>query len=226
MGVGSSRESPRGSVTASYADTHAGHGHAHAHTTDYTSFRDVYSDLPTLQRDLRAAGLESSNLIIGVDFTKSNTWTGARTFGGKCLHDIDPSTQNPYQQAITAVARTLSAFDDDGLIPAYGFGSAGQSGSHRPAPPPPTTSPHAPGAATAGCNDSAVFSFMPGDAPCHGLPAVLARYCDIARAVTLAGPTSFAPIIRKAIEIVRASGNAFHVLVLIADGQVRRCRLL
>lgn len=62
---------------------------------------------------------------------------------------------------------------------------------------------------------------MPDEVPCHGLPAVLARYVDIARSVALAGPTSFAPIIRKAVEVVRSSGNAYHILVLIADGQVR-----
>jgi len=29
---------------------------------------------------LQLAGLESSNLIIGVDFTKSNEWTGTQRF--------------------------------------------------------------------------------------------------------------------------------------------------
>lgn len=34
------------------------------------------------------------------------------------------------------------------------------------------------------------------------------------------GPTSFAPAINKAMEIVRLSGGRFHILLLIADGQV------
>lgn len=36
----------------------------------------------------------------------------------------------------------------------------------------------------------------------------------------MTGPTSFAPIIETAIEIVDTSGGQYHVLVIIADGQV------
>lgn len=36
------------------------------------------------------------------------------------------------------------------------------------------------------------------------------------------GPTSFAPIIEMAITIVEHSGGQYHVLVIIADGQVQR----
>lgn len=34
------------------------------------------------------------------------------------------------------------------------------------------------------------------------------------------GPTSFAPIIDAAIDIVEASNRQYHALVIIADGQV------
>lgn len=36
----------------------------------------------------------------------------------------------------------------------------------------------------------------------------------------LIGPTSFAPIIEMAITVVEQSGGQYHVLVIIADGQV------
>ncbi|PSR97829.1 E3 ubiquitin-protein like [Actinidia chinensis var. chinensis] len=36
------------------------------------------------------------------------------------------------------------------------------------------------------------------------------------------GPTSFAPIIDAAIDIVERSNGQYHVLVIIADGQVTR----
>jgi E3 ubiquitin-protein ligase RGLG len=36
----------------------------------------------------------------------------------------------------------------------------------------------------------------------------------------MTGPTSFAPIIETAIEIVDNSGGQYHILLIIADGQV------
>lgn len=41
-------------------------------------------------------------------------------------------------------------------------------------------------------------------------------------AVRLAGPTSFAPAIERACKIVNDSSGQFHILLLIADGQVTR----
>jgi E3 ubiquitin-protein ligase RGLG len=38
--------------------------------------------------------------------------------------------------------------------------------------------------------------------------------------VRLAGPTSFAPAIRQACQVVADSGGQFHILVVVADGQV------
>lgn len=37
---------------------------------------------------LRKAGLEKCNLLVAIDFTKSNLWQGEVTFGGKSLHYI------------------------------------------------------------------------------------------------------------------------------------------
>lgn len=64
-----------------------------------------------------------------------------------------------------------------------------------------------------------VFSFYSHDRPCHGLDDVLRRYRTLARSVKLSGPTNFAPLIYKAIDIVRKKDYSFHVLLIIADGQ-------
>lgn len=162
----------------------------------YSRIADNYRSLDEVTAALSHAGLESSNLIVGIDFTKSNEWTGARSFNRRSLHHIG-NGQNPYEQAISIIGKTLSAFDEDNLIPCYGFGDAST-------------------------HDTDVFSFYPDERFCNGFEEVLTRYKDIVPNLRLAGPTSFAPIIEMAITIVEQSGGQYHVLVIIADGQVTR----
>lgn len=57
---------------------------------------------------------------MGIDFTKSNTWTGKNSFNGQCLHALSANVLNPYQDVIAIVGKTLEPFDDDKLIPAFG----------------------------------------------------------------------------------------------------------
>eukprot|EP01104_Vermistella_antarctica_P017788 TRINITY_DN6373_c0_g1_i1.p1 TRINITY_DN6373_c0_g1~~TRINITY_DN6373_c0_g1_i1.p1 ORF type:complete len:305 (-),score=71.47 TRINITY_DN6373_c0_g1_i1:159-1073(-) len=171
-----------------------------SYTRSQSGFRriaDNFTTLEEVQQALRKAGLESSNLIVGVDYTKSNEYTGQRTFGGKCLHHIEglhaDARPNPYQRVIDVVTRTLEPFDDDRLIPAFGFGDQ-------------TTT------------DRAVFPFV-SDRACRGGKEVLEKYNEITPLLTLSGPTSFAPLIHTAINIVKEN-RAYHILIIIADGQV------
>ncbi|KAL3642293.1 E3 ubiquitin-protein ligase rglg2 [Castilleja foliolosa] len=162
----------------------------------YSRIDDNYNTLDQVTDALARAGLESSNLIVGIDFTKSNEWTGARSFHRRSLHHIGDE-QNPYEQAISIIGRTLSKFDEDNLIPCFGFGDAST-------------------------HDQEVFSFFPDDRFCDGFEEVLSRYRELVPQLRLAGPTSFAPIIEMAITIVEQSGGQYHVLLIIADGQVTR----
>ncbi|KAJ0795119.1 putative transcription factor C2H2 family [Helianthus annuus] len=162
----------------------------------YSRIDDNYNNIQQVTDALAHAGLESSNLIVGVDFTKSNEWTGKRSFNRRSLHHIG-NDMNPYEEAISIIGRTLASFDEDNLIPCFGFGDAST-------------------------HDQEVFSFYPGERFCDGFEDVLKRYRELAPQLRLAGPTSFAPIIEMAITIVEQSGGQYHVLLIIADGQVTR----
>jgi hypothetical protein len=180
----------------------------HNNNTNYKFFSDKFRTYEDLQKALRDAGLESSQLIVGIDFTKSNTWQGGLPYYEKdCLHSAAPFP-NPYQRVLSIMCKTLEPFDDDHLIPAYGFGD-----SHT--------------------IDKSVFPFLMrndngyvSDLPCVGLDGVFQAYSkiihDIATGtIQMSGPTSFAPIIRKAIELVKLT-NSYHILLIIADGTVDR----
>lgn len=169
----------------------------------YAHIPNRYSCLEEVTDALAKAGLTESQLIIGIDFSKSNRDTGSRSFDGRSLHEVNarhPDTdRNPYQDAFRMIAEALSRFDADQLFPVYGFGDATTGNRY-------------------------VFSFQPDDKPCHGLMAAVTRYIEVAQAVTLSGPSSFAPLIRQAIlkcrEAAAYTKPTFHVLLILADGQI------
>jgi len=181
-----------------HVDRHKNHFHVsikknHECSEKFAQLATNFHTLEDIQSALRTVGLESSNLLVAVDFTKSNTWTGTNTFGGYSLHTLS-QIMNPYQQAIDIIGRTLEPFDDTHLIPAFGFGDK-------------TTT------------DRACFPFFPDRRPCKGFAEVLQRYTEIVPNVILSGPTNFAPVIREAISIVKKE-KSYYILVIIADGQV------
>lgn len=153
---------------------------------------DRYETVQDVTAALRSNGLEASSLILGIDATQSNTWTGTHSFVVPNLHETKAGVMNPYQMAISLIGQTLAPFDDDGLIPMFGFGDAAT-------------------------RNVGVFAF--GDGPCRGFQDALARYNAVMPGVSLSGPTSFAPVIRKAIEVVRANWQ-FTILIIVADGQI------
>lgn len=82
---------------------------------------DRFNSLSDVTAAVRQAGLESSSLIFGIDYTLSNVQQGQRSFHGKSLHAMDPNELNPYQRVILALGETLESFDDDQYIPAFGY---------------------------------------------------------------------------------------------------------
>ncbi|KRZ49064.1 Copine family protein 2 [Trichinella nativa] len=158
--------------------------------TSVTQAVDKLSTLEAISDVMRRAGLESSNLIFGIDYTASNKYQGENSFDHKCLHTIDSVIQNPYQQVITIMGKTLAPFSNGGTISAFGFGDVYTS-------------------------DMSVFP-LKKDGECHSFEEVLNVYNTITPEVILCGPTNFAPLIHEATKICKK----YHILVIVADGQV------
>ena len=72
-----------------------------------------------------------------------------------------------------------------------------------------------------GCSltqDHSTFSLRNDGKPCCDFNEVMSSYKTAVDERILGGPTSYAPIIYKAIEIVKQT-NQYHILVILADGQ-------
>ncbi|KAF7141922.1 hypothetical protein RHSIM_Rhsim06G0244700 [Rhododendron simsii] len=192
----SSRAAPAESRALPQTSSRAAINNKKKKNSKYDFIPDHFSTLDQVTAALRESGLESSNLILGIDFTKSNEWTGKVSFNNRSLHDIG-GTPNPYEKAISIIGKTLAPFDEDNLIPCFGFGDS-------------TT------------HDQEVFSFHNDHSPCHGFEEVLACYKKIVPNLRLSGPTSYAPVVEAAVDIVEKSGGQYHILVIVADGQVTR----
>ncbi|RUS83363.1 hypothetical protein EGW08_008866, partial [Elysia chlorotica] len=165
---------------------------------NFFAFEDHFFNFEDVAKACRRAGLETCGLIVGVDFSASNEWQGRKTFSGQNLHAVATKgkVMNPYQKVISIIGRTLESFDEDNLIPAFGFGDAISKGR-------------------------SVFSFKDRTAAekMAGFSEVLHQYEEIAQTVDLGGPTDFAPIIHTAVDIVQRL-KKYHILIVIADGQV------
>ncbi|KRX13524.1 Copine family protein 2 [Trichinella nelsoni] len=161
--------------------------------TSVTQAVDKLSTLEAISDVMRRAGLESSNLIFGIDYTASNKYQGENSFDHKSLHTIDSVIQNPYQQVIAIMGKTLAPFSNGGTISAFGFGDVYTS-------------------------DMSVFP-LKKDGECHSFEEVLNVYNTITPEVILCGPTNFAPLIHEATKICKKV-KTYHILVIVADGQV------
>ena len=130
---------------------------------EFQAFVDRFSTLRGVSREIRKECIESCGLIFAIDYTTSNMTQGAATFGGHSLHDTMLKENNPYQKVIAILGETLEQFDDDGIIPAYGFGDRKTTGR-------------------------SVFSLKDGG-HCRGFAEVLQVYQAITPDIQLAGPT-------------------------------------
>jgi hypothetical protein len=78
---------PPPAASSSYSQAPSGYSHAPPPRSlgkrlsrKYSHITDQFTNVEQVQQALGQAGLESSNLIVGIDFTKSNEWTGVTHF--------------------------------------------------------------------------------------------------------------------------------------------------
>ncbi|KAI6242196.1 CRE-CPNA-1 protein [Aphelenchoides fujianensis] len=164
-----------------------------------TSMQEMLLTLTSVEElsaAMRKAGLETTNLIFGVDYTASNKYQGEHSFDGRSLHFVeDPAVENPYQQVIKIMGRSLAPFINEAVgIPVYGFGD-NESG------------------------DWGVFPLNGTDGICRDLSDVLKVYNEVTPTIALGGPTNFAPLIFQAIQLCQRN-QEYHILIITCDGQV------
>lgn len=136
------------------------------------------------------------SMVLGIDCTASNTWSGKRSFGGKSLHHIHRDDLNFYEQAFGILGSVVERFDAAKSIPAYFFGDR-ESGKESVTP--------------------LFHDPQTGSDALPSLDMVLRMYRRKIKITKLGGHTSFVPLIQQAIKIVEKT-KVFHLLVIIGDG--------
>ncbi|XP_054720018.1 copine family protein 1-like [Uloborus diversus] len=162
----------------------------------FTAFRDHFRSYAEVTAAMRRAGLERVRLIVGIDFSASNEWQGRRTFKGELLHALKGTAVfNPYQKVLHTLAPAFTPFLHGQPIHAYGFGDVRTK-------------------------DYDVFPLRPSGSTCPDMNDVLDAYNHSARRVQRSGPSSLAPLIRRATDLVQRT-QCFHILLVLTDGQMR-----
>jgi len=170
---------------------------------------DKYRTAAQMKEAMKLACIESANLIFAIDLTASNLTQGAKTFGGRSLHALGANKPNPYQQVMGILGPTLEYLDEDRKIPTFGFGCLQTKNTA-------LLSLNS----TVGAGDEKNGGApAPEEMYCIGFQDALRQYERHIPHIQLNGPTSFAPAIYQAIEIVRKT-QQYHILVIIADGTI------
>lgn len=142
----------------------------------------------------------SISLMVAIDFTASN---GVPT-NPASLHFCNPSAMNEYERAICSVGEILINYDQDKMIPVWGFGG---SPVH--------------GAPTSHCFP---INGNPANPEVFGVQGILQAYRNCLRSVYLNGPTLFGHILRTAMEVASrpwAPGSqCYYILMILTDGEI------
>jgi len=148
--------------------------------------------------DYVTSGTEIS-LMVGIDYTGSN----GNPAQPSSLHFINPQGVNQYIMAIRTVGDIVAPYDNDRLIPAYGFGASlhHQKGM---------------------TNFCFAVNFNEQQTECLGIDGVLAAYRNSFAHLSLSGPTNFTPILQSVCHKAaqHRNGEKYIVLLMLTDGEI------
>jgi len=179
---------------------------------------ETYSTMDKLVEAMRNHGVDSLQFIVGIDYTGSNRTAGQKSCQRKNLHINSPNLHdissdgdpNCYQESIALVGNLIKLYDPNGKFPMYGFGDIRTRGTD---------------IFSMKTNQSLMPSQDPSnpnaqygqDMECNGLEDAIACYNALTPNIQMDGPTSFVPLIKRAIEYVKQT-KVPYILVIIADG--------
>ena len=169
-------------------------------TTDFgavSKMLEIAAKIKDVSNALKEQGLREIQLILAIDCTSSNHYTGKKSFFNKCLHEVSKKRLNFYEQVISIMGSVVNDVSPGGKIPVYLFGDTKtKDKSVRP-----------------------MRVNKDGSEYCDSLEQVLSEYRRVIPKIDLSGPTSFKPIIEKAISLYKQT-KKFHLLIIIGDGAV------
>mmetsp|Transcript_14602 Transcript_14602/g.16138 ORF Transcript_14602/g.16138 Transcript_14602/m.16138 type:complete len:293 (-) Transcript_14602:72-950(-) len=167
----------------------------------YIEIRHVHIDTRHTFVDYIAGGCEI-NLSCAVDFTGSN---GNPSSMNSLHYQFKDGRLNEYEAALTAVGDILLHYDQNKLVPMYGFGARMKGRGldvHHCFP----------------MNDN------PANPEVYGLDGMFETYKQTMSRVELSGPTYFGSILEtvreKVKEMKREGGQKYAILMILTDGAI------
>ena len=137
-------------------------------------------------------------MILGIDFTSSNKQIN----DPNSLHYLKDDQFNSYEKAINSCGNIVSYYDYDQMFPVFGYGAVLPSSDL--------------------VNHCFPINFM-DDPNIITIPRINTNYRECLSKIKLYGPTYFAPMINKAIEITKSTlhdKDVYYVLMILTDGLI------
>jgi len=132
------------------------------------------------------------------------------------LHELGERLMNPYQDLLDMVARIFSVFGGGENHPS-GTSAEDEMAEEECYPI------HVFGFGDMSTKDISVFPFILSrnltPQPCKGFNEVLKRYLQTTPNIIPSRPSSFGPVIRESIKLVKET-NSYHVLVILTSGHI------